>query len=75
MPSGMSKYVNKWWFAITILLNVVFAALFIPIATRNVGLWKAILYTLIGLIVIWIVYFIRAYIFGQIFSKTNNKKT
>ncbi len=50
MPSGMSKYVNKFWIGITILLNVVFAALFIPFAAGNVGCRKAVLYALMGLI-------------------------
>lgn len=70
----MSRYVNKFWIGITILLNVIFAALFIPGAARNVGYGKAILYTIIGLIVIWIVYFMRVRIFGQTFSKKGKEK-
>ena len=70
----MSRYVNRFWIWITIFLSVVFAALFVPVAARNIGLGKAILYTLIGLIVIWMVYLIRAHIFGRLFSKKGKEK-
>ena len=61
----MSKYFNKYWLTITIVLSVAFALLFFPVAADRAGYMKAAVYTLVGLIVIWIVYFIRAWIFQK----------
>jgi len=69
----MSKYVNKTWISITIILCVVFVVLFFPVAAERVGTLKSILFTLIGIAVIWIVYYLRASIFSKICSK--NDKT
>jgi quinol-cytochrome oxidoreductase complex cytochrome b subunit len=68
----MNKHSNKTWIIITVIFCVVFVILFYPIAAERVGHPKAIVYTLIGLLVIWLIYFIRAYVFSKIFSKKNN---
>ena len=51
------------WIVLPIVLSVIFAVLFIPVARRSQGLPLALLYTLIGLCVIWASYFVRARIF------------
>ena len=68
----MIKYFNKFWFTFTAILCTVFVVLFFPMTIEKVGIGKAIIYTIIGLVVIWIVYFVRAYIFTQIFSDNTN---
>jgi hypothetical protein len=69
----MSKYLNKTWIIITIILSAVFAVLFYPVAAERVGTLKALVFTMIGLLVIWLVYLIRAHIFSKILSKRNKK--
>lgn len=60
----MNKLINKTWITITIILCVVFAALFLLATIRNLGPMKAILLTLAGIVFIWLVYFARALIFS-----------
>ena len=61
----MSKYVSKFWITFTVILSIVFIALFVPITVESIGIVKTVVYTLIALLVIWGVYFIRAYIFSN----------
>ncbi len=65
----MKHYFNKLWVIITVILNVVFVILFFPLSLKRVGTIKAIVFTLIGLLIIWIVYFVRAYIFSKYFGE------
>lgn len=61
----MKKLFNKFWIVITIILSLIFIGLFLPLTTRSLGFTKAFSYTMTGLAVIWIVYFVRAYIFSD----------
>ena len=60
----MNKLINKTWITITIILCVIFTALFLLTTIRNLGPMKAILLTLAGIVFIWLVYFARALIFS-----------
>ncbi|MFC2112927.1 hypothetical protein ACFLTA_06640 [Bacteroidota bacterium] len=59
----MKKYLNRYWIIISIILCVLLIALFLPLSIKSVGASKALSYTITGVAVIWIVYFIRAYLF------------
>lgn len=69
----MKKYIHRTWIMITAILSVVFTALFLPLASGEVGLLKAVTYNAIGLLVIWIVYFVRAYLFTILFSDKGDR--
>jgi predicted small integral membrane protein len=64
----MKKYINTFWFTLTILLCILFILLFVPLVKERIGLWTTVLYTCIALAVILSVYFIRAYIFKKMSS-------
>jgi hypothetical protein len=66
------KYYNKFWIAFTLLLSVVFVALFVPATTEKIGFLKAISFAFIALLVIWGVYFIRAFVFSK-FDRDNKE--
>lgn len=68
----MKDLLNPFWIIITVIISVVFGVLFYPAVVGEHGELKTILYTALGILVIWIVYFIRAYIFSNIF---NNRKS
>jgi len=68
----MSKYVSKFWITFTLILSIVFIALFVPLTVESIGIVKTVVYTLIALLVIWGVYFIRAYIFSN-YDSTHKK--
>ena len=61
----MNKLSTYFWPALTVLLSIVFATLFYPVAEQGYGEVKATLFTLLGLIVIWLVYAIRVFIFSR----------
>ncbi|MEN8118139.1 MAG: hypothetical protein ABFS16_14235 [Bacteroidota bacterium] len=60
----MKNHRYNIWVVITILLCCVFAVLFFPVASDNVGTYKAVLFTSIGVVVILLVYLVRAHIFA-----------
>ncbi len=68
------KYINKHWVIITIVLSVVFIMVFLPLTIKSVGSAKATSYTVTGVAVIWIVYFVRAYLFSGFDSKQEVKE-
>ena len=67
----MSRYFNRYWVAITIIISVVFTVLFYPVAAERAGNPETIGLTIAGLAVIWIVYVIRAMIFSRTPSRRN----
>ena len=71
---GMRKYFNTFWVIFTVILSVTFVVLFSFVLAEGLGIAKIVIYNLIGLIVIWIVYFIRAYIFTKYFSENDATK-
>ena len=58
---------------ISIILCVLLIALFLPLSIKSVGVAKALSYTITGVAVIWIVYFIRAYLFSGFNSGMNEE--
>lgn len=59
---------NRFWIAATIVLSVLFAVLFFPEVQARYGLGLSVLFTGVGIAVIWVVYFVRAYVFSQMFN-------
>jgi hypothetical protein len=57
---------NGFWIGVTIVLSVVFAALLFPAVHDRYGFLVSALLILVGLVVIWAVYLIRAYVFGRV---------
>jgi hypothetical protein len=67
----MKKLINRNWIIITIVICGLFIVVFLPLASRSNGFARALSYTLTGVAVIWIVYFVRASIFsGPAFNPT-----
>ncbi len=64
----MKKSNSSFWLLLTIFLTAIFVVLFYPAAKERVGNDEAILYTIVGSLVIWIVFFARK----RIFPKTRN---
>ncbi len=58
----MRKKLSRVWIIITIAICGLFIVLFLPLSLKSVGAAKAVSYTLTGVAVIWIVYFVRAHI-------------
>jgi hypothetical protein len=69
----MKQYLNRFWILITVLVCVAFIAVFLPLSIDSIGMAKAISYTLTGVAVIWIVYFIRSYIITGFHSKSDDE--
>jgi predicted transporter len=61
----MARLHNRFWVAVTIVLCVVFAILFFPSVQQKYGFTLSLLMTLLGMLLIWANYFIRAYIFSR----------
>ncbi len=66
----MARLYNRFWVAVTTVLCVVFAVLFFPAVQRKYGFTVSLLMTLLGMLLIWANYLIRAYIFS---SKTEEE--
>ena len=60
----MRKLFSPFWVSITILFTVIFIVLLPLTILQRYGLPKTILFTSIGVICIWVVYIIRAFIFS-----------
>lgn len=60
-----SKYYNGFWLGLTVVLSVVFAILFFPVVSDRYSLPISILFTAVGIAFIWVIYFVRALIFGS----------
>ena len=74
----MTRLYSRFWINVTLLLSVVFAVVFFPVFRERFGFAWSTLLTALGVMVIWAVYFIRAYIFtrgdsGVIRSTWNRK--
>ena len=65
----MGRLFHPFMTVITIVLTLIFIILFPAAIINQHGPFKTAIFTLIGVTVIWIVYFIRAYIFSKILSE------
>jgi hypothetical protein len=67
----MKKLYDPFWIGVTIGLSVIFVIL-LPISIiEKHGTVKTIVFTLIGVVFIWVTYFVRAYFFS---NDSKNKK-
>jgi len=64
-----SKYHNRFWVCVTTILSVVFAILFFTLIIDEYSFLLSALFTAIGVIFIWIVYFVRVLIFTVLFKE------
>jgi hypothetical protein len=62
------------WIGFTLVLTIIFILLFSTAIVDEYGIIKTTFFTLLGVIVIWIVYFIRANIFSKM-GDSNDKLT
>lgn len=56
---------SRPWVIATVVLCFVFAVLGFPVFLRARGMPSAVVYTLIGFVVIWLVYYVRAWVFTR----------
>lgn len=68
----MTRYHSRFWLYVTILLCVLFAVLFYPVVHGPYGVGLSLLFTAIGVAVIWGVYLIRAAVFSRLFQEKND---
>ena len=61
----MKKQFSSFWFILTIFLSAIFVVLFYPGTSERLGTGEAVMYTIVGVLVIWIVFFLRARIFSK----------
>ena len=61
-----------FWIGLTIIFTIIFILFFSNAIIEQYGILKTVAFTLIGVFVIWIVYFIRAYIFSNIKLNEND---
>ena len=61
----MKKLFHPFWFVFTLVLSLVFLILFPFAIINHQGLTKTLIFTFLGLAVIWIVYIVRARIFSK----------
>lgn len=61
----MKKLYDPFWIGVTVVLSIIFVIL-LPISIiEKHGVVKTIVFTLVGLIFIWVTYFVRAYFFSD----------
>jgi hypothetical protein len=65
----MTRRYSGFWLGFTIVLSIIFAALFFPGVYGRYTLTESLTYMGIGVLVIWAVYFARAAIFPRVFSR------
>jgi hypothetical protein len=64
----MTRLFSAFWVAVTIVFSIMFTALFFPLVLDRYGPLPAFLLTVLGLLIIWAVYFVRALIFSRMDS-------
>ena len=61
----MKNLYDPFWIGVTAVLSIIFVIL-LPISIiEKHGVVKTIVFTLVGLIFIWVTYFVRAYFFSD----------
>ncbi len=61
----MKKLYDPFWIGVTVVMSIIFVIL-LPISIiEKHGVVKTIVFTLVGLIFIWVTYFVRAYFFSD----------
>jgi hypothetical protein len=70
----MRQLFHPFWIGLTIVLTLVFIILFPASIISRHGPFRTTIFTLIGVSVIWIVYFVRAYILSNFSSEESETK-
>ncbi len=70
---GSSKHYGGFWIGLAVALSALFAVLFYPAARRTYNPGTSLVFTALGVIVIWIVYFIRVMIFSRLDKSCGQK--
>jgi uncharacterized membrane protein len=61
----MKKWYDPFWVSVTVVLSIIFVIL-LPISIMEKhGTVKTIVFTLVGVVFIWVTYFVRAYFFSD----------
>jgi purine-cytosine permease-like protein len=69
----MKNLIDPFWIGVTVFLSVLLAIL-LPISIiEKHGTAKTIVFTVLGIIFIWVTYFIRAYFFSDKKESEENK--
>lgn len=59
------RYFRSRWLALPLILSAVFAVLFFPVVREKYDAVLSVVFTVIGVVVIWAAYVIRAHVFSQ----------
>lgn len=70
----MANPVRSMWIALPVLLSIIFAVLFYPVVSQSYGQGASVGLTVAGICVIWVVYFVRAYVFARMFETSSRNK-
>ena len=70
----MHRLIHPFWIGFTIILTLIFIILFPTAIISQYGPIKTAFFTLIGVSVIWAVYFVRAHIFSKLSSEEAETK-
>ena len=61
----MARLYSGFWVGVSAVLSIIFTVMFFPLVQEKYGYPQSVVLTMIGLLVIWASYFVRAYIFTQ----------
>ena len=65
--------IDSFWIRVTVILSVFFAIMLPVSIIEKHGTAKTIVFTVLGIIFIWVTYFVRAYFFSDKKEKDSNK--
>jgi len=69
----MKNLIDPFWIRVTVILSIFFAIMLPVSIIEKHGTAKTIVFTVLGIIFIWVTYFVRAYFFSDEKEKDNNK--
>jgi glycopeptide antibiotics resistance protein len=70
----MARLFSGFWVGFTVVLCVIFAGLFYPMIREKYDFLLSIAFTVAGVCLIWVVYFVRAHIFSRMEEDQENRK-
>lgn len=69
----MKNLIDPFWIGVTIILSIFFAIMLPVSIIEKHGTAKTIVFTVLGIIFIWVTYFVRAYFFSDKKEQEHNK--
>jgi len=69
----MKNLIDPFWIRVTVILSIFFAIMLPVSIIEKHGTAKTIVFTVLGIIFIWVTYFVRAYFFSDEKENDNNK--